>query len=149
MPTPEQNAGQSIRVLSARRIVMAFDPATGNPDLLRTVVMLLRTASITAAGRSGANEIATAEEKLTEALGLLTKIDDIQKTVTSIHKSAAKIHLECDRHPAAAQPGVCGPRRGGDHCRHHRRSRGSARERRRPCAQSVCNQPTSDDVPGR
>lgn len=96
MPTPDQNAGQSIRVLSARRIVMAFDPATGDPDLLRAGVMLLRTASITAAGRSGANEIATAEEKLTEALGLLTKIDDIQKTVTSIHKSAAKIHFECD-----------------------------------------------------
>ena len=96
VPTPDQNAGQSIRVLSARRIVMAFDPATGDPDLLRTVVMLLRTASVTAAARSGANEIATAEEKLTEALALLIKIDDIQKTATSIHKSAAKIHLECD-----------------------------------------------------
>lgn len=96
VPSAEQNAGQSIRVLGARRIVMAFDPATGDPDLLRTVVMLLRTASVTAAARNGANEIATAEEKLTEALELLTKIDDIQKTATSIHKSAAKIHLECD-----------------------------------------------------
>ena len=91
-----QNAGQSIRVLSARRIVMAFDPATGDPDLLRTVVMPLRTASVTAAARSGANEIATAEEKLTEALAQLTKIDDIQKTGTSIHKSATKIGQECD-----------------------------------------------------
>ncbi|MCW2501706.1 MAG: transcriptional regulator, Fis family [Frankiales bacterium] len=103
VPTAEQNAGQSIRVLSARRIVMAFDPASGDPDLLRTVVMLLRTASVTAAARSGANEIATAEEKLTEALELLTKIDDIQKTATSIHKSAAKIHLECDSFATSIQ----------------------------------------------
>lgn len=96
VPRAAQNGGQSIRVLSARRIVMAFDPATDDRDLLRTVVMLLRTASITAAARSGANEIATAEEKLSEALELLTKIDDIQKTASSIHKSASKIHLECD-----------------------------------------------------
>ncbi|WP_380166913.1 Fis family transcriptional regulator [Jannaschia sp. R86511] len=96
VPTAEQNAGQSIRVLSARRIVMAFDPVSGDPDLLRTVVMLLRTASVTAAARSGANEIATAEEKLTEALELLSRIDDIQKTATAIHKSATKINLECD-----------------------------------------------------
>jgi len=33
-----QNAGQSIRVLSARRIVMVFDPATDDAGLLRTVV---------------------------------------------------------------------------------------------------------------
>ena len=75
-----QNVGQSIRVLRSRRIVMAFDPAVDDPNLLRTVVMLLRTMAITAAARHDADEIATAEEKVTEAIELLSRIDDIQKT---------------------------------------------------------------------
>jgi hypothetical protein len=44
---------------------MVFDPARDDSDLLRTVVMLLRTTAIAAAGRHGADEIATAEEKVT------------------------------------------------------------------------------------
>jgi hypothetical protein len=91
-----QNAGQSIRVLGSRRIVMAFDPAADDPSLLRTVVLLLRTAAIAASARHGAEEIATAEEKVTEAIGLLAKIDDIQKAAGAIHKSASKISCECD-----------------------------------------------------
>jgi hypothetical protein len=44
--TAEQNGGKSIRLLGARRIVLAFDPMSDNPDLVRMVVivMLLRTA---------------------------------------------------------------------------------------------------------
>ena len=91
-----QNAGQSIRVLGSRRIVMAFDPAVDDPNLLRTVVMLLRTTAITAAARHGADEIASVEEKITEAIELLSRIDDIQKTAGAIHKSASKISNECD-----------------------------------------------------
>ena len=49
--TVEQNAQQSIRVLGGRRIAMAFDPEVDDPDLLRTVVMLLRTAATAAASR--------------------------------------------------------------------------------------------------
>lgn len=91
-----QNAGQSIRVLGTRRIVMAFDPAHDDPNLLRAVVMLLRTAAFAASARRGAGDIATAEERITEAVTMLTKIDDIQKTAGSIHKSATKISNECD-----------------------------------------------------
>ena len=91
-----QNAGQSIRVLGSRRIVMAFDPAVDDPNLLRTIIMLLRTTAMTAAARHGADEIATAEEKVTEAIELLARIDDIQKTAGAIHKSASKISNECD-----------------------------------------------------
>lgn len=93
---PAQNQGQSLRVLGARRIVMVFDPTQDDPNLLRTVVMLLRTAALAASSRQGADEIATAEEKVTEAIGLLGKIDDIQKAAGAIHKSASKISTECD-----------------------------------------------------
>lgn len=98
-----QNAGQSIRVLGSRRIVMAFDPAVDDPNLLRTVVMLLRTTAIAASARRGADEIATAEEKVAEAIGLLAKIDTIQKTAGAIHRSASKISIECETFTSAIE----------------------------------------------
>jgi len=94
--TQDQNVGQSIRVLGSRRIVMAFDPDVDDPNLLRTVVMILRTAALAASGRSGADEIATAEEKLTEALDHLQKLDSIKKVADGIGKGAAKIDRECE-----------------------------------------------------
>jgi hypothetical protein len=94
--TSEQNADQSIRVLGSRRIVLAFDPATDDPNLLRTVVMLLRTASIAACGRHGAEEIATAEEKISGALEQLAKIGKVKKLAGSIQRNADKIERECD-----------------------------------------------------
>ena len=90
-----QNAGQSIRVLGSRRIVMAFDPMMDDPNLLRTVVLLLRTTAIAATSRRGVNELATAEEKVQAAIELLAKIDGIQKAAGAIHKSATKISSEC------------------------------------------------------
>lgn len=93
--TAEQNGGQSIRVLGARRIVLAFDPTTDDPDLVRTVVMLLRTAALAATTRRGADQLETAEEKITEALAQLEKLDDVKKTAGSIQKNALKIESSC------------------------------------------------------
>jgi vacuolar-type H+-ATPase subunit E/Vma4 len=93
--TAAQNGGRSIRVFGRRRIVMAFDPHNDDPELLRTAVMLLRTVAIAAASRNGANEIATAEEKITEAIAQLTKIDEFKKLAGSIQKAATKIDGEC------------------------------------------------------
>lgn len=93
--TPDQNGGQALRVLGSRRVVLAFDPGTDDPGLLRTVVMLLRTVAITATVRTGAAEVATAEEKIADALGQLEKIDSI--------KTAAKIDSESTGIRAAIQ----------------------------------------------
>lgn len=93
--TPEQNGGQSIRVLGPRRIVLAFDPLSDDPELVRTVVMLLRTSALAAASRSGSHQIATAEEKVTEALAQLAKLDDVKKAAGSIQKNATKIEGAC------------------------------------------------------
>lgn len=93
--TPEQNGDQAIRVLGPRRVVIAFDPEQDEPELLRTAVMLLRTVAIAASARSGATEIATAEEKIGEAMAQLVRIDTIKKTAGSIHKGAEKIDSEC------------------------------------------------------
>ncbi|ABM10883.1 MULTISPECIES: hypothetical protein [Mycolicibacterium] len=93
--TLEQNAGQSIRVIGSRRVVLAFDPTADDPDLLRTVLMLLRTAALAASTRRGAKQLSTAEEKICEAVNQLDRIDDIKKAAGSIHKSAEKIETGC------------------------------------------------------
>jgi uncharacterized protein Yka (UPF0111/DUF47 family) len=63
--------------------------------LLRTVVMLLRTAAITASSRKGGLQIATATEKIDEALEQLGKIDGVKKLDDSIQKNVVKIESEC------------------------------------------------------
>jgi hypothetical protein len=101
--TSEQNGGQSIRMLGVRRIVLAFDPASDDPELVRTVVMLLRTAALAAATRKGARQIATTEEKITEAVAQLAKLDDVKKTAGSIQKNATKIDSACTEINASIQ----------------------------------------------
>ncbi|WP_167103384.1 Fis family transcriptional regulator [Mycobacterium sp. DL592] len=93
--TPEQNGGHAIRVLGSRRIVLAFDPTSDDPDLVRTVVLLLRAAALAASTRRGAEQLSTAEEKITAAAAQLDRIDDIKKAASSIHKNADKIETGC------------------------------------------------------
>ncbi|TYQ11031.1 UNVERIFIED_ORG: hypothetical protein L601_000200001550 [Gordonia westfalica J30] len=93
--TVEQNCGETIRVLGKRRIVLAFDPGADDPDLVRAALMLLRTSALAAAGRSGAHEIATAEEKITAAVEELGKIEEIKKAAGSIQNNVRKIENSC------------------------------------------------------
>lgn len=93
--TPDQNGGHSIRVLGQRRVVVAFNPDEDDPEVLRTVTLLLRTVAIAASIRTGEAEIDTAEEKIGEAVAQLDKIDAIKKAAGSIQKGAVKIESEC------------------------------------------------------
>ncbi len=101
--TVDQNDGQTLRVIGAQRLVLAYDPANDASDLLRTVVMLLRTTAIATASRKGVHEVATAEEKITEALNHLMKIDSVKKLSATIQKSATKIDSECTALNAAVR----------------------------------------------
>lgn len=49
---PAQNNGGAVRCLGSRRIVMAFDPATDDPELPLTVIQLLRLGALTASNRA-------------------------------------------------------------------------------------------------
>ncbi|WP_405064338.1 hypothetical protein OG474_22525 [Kribbella sp. NBC_01505] len=93
--TPDQNDGQSIRVLGPRRLVLAFDPTSDDPELLRTVVLLIRTVALTATSRTGTSEVATAEEKIEEALGQLGRLTKVKKLADGIQKKAGAIDSEC------------------------------------------------------
>ena len=92
---PEQNGGRTIRVMGQRRVVIAFNPDQDDPELLRTVLLLLRTAAMAAAVRTGEAEIDTAEEKIAEAIIELDKMEQIKKAARSIEKGATKIENEC------------------------------------------------------
>lgn len=91
----EQNAGRTVRSLGPRRIVLAFDPAHDDPELLRTVVILLRFASIAASGRHGDSEIKTAQENLDMAIEELQRLDGVKKVAGSIKKGAERIDEQC------------------------------------------------------
>lgn len=91
-----QNAGQSIRLLGSRRIVMVFDPAADDAGLLRTVVQLLRVGAITASSRRDSEGLETAEERITEARTMLTKVNVIRTASGSIRKNADTIDRECN-----------------------------------------------------
>jgi hypothetical protein len=93
--TTEQNSGQILRVLGSQRLVLAFDPDYDTTDLLRTTLMLLKTTAIATVGRKGVPQTATAEEKITEALTRLMKIDKVKKASVAIQRSATTIETEC------------------------------------------------------
>lgn len=93
---PAQNNGSTVRCLGSRRIVMAFDPATDDPELLRTVIQLLRLSALTASNRADQDGIHTADEKITEALGMLGKIDEIKKIAGTLRQHAGRIEQQSD-----------------------------------------------------
>jgi hypothetical protein len=93
--TIEQNGGQHVRVLGPRRVVVAFDPEQDEPELLRTVIQLLRAAALAASARSGAAEVTTATEHIAAATAQLSVIDHIKKAAAGIQKSGLAIEGDC------------------------------------------------------
>ncbi len=57
--------------------------------------MLLRTVSIAASIRTGDSELATAEERIAEAIEQLERIDSVKRAAGTIQKSATKIESDC------------------------------------------------------
>lgn len=96
VPSIELNDGHGVRCLGQRRIVMVFDPMTDNPELLRTVVQILRLGALAANARQDNGEIETAQEKIAEAIALLTKIDGIKRVAGQIKTHANRIELDSE-----------------------------------------------------
>lgn len=88
---PEQIGGEHVRVLGSRRVLLAFDPETDDPSWLRLVVQLLRAAALSASGRHGAADVATADEHITAAIAQLGLLESIKKAVVVIQKKASDI----------------------------------------------------------
>lgn len=94
--TIEQLAGgERLRIFGPRRIVVVHDPAVDDPALLRAVVLLLRAQATVTMARSGGEHLKTAEEKLSEAVGCLERLAEVQKAAGNIRKGADKIDGDC------------------------------------------------------
>ncbi len=113
--SPDQLSGYGMRTFDARRIVLAFDPEHDDPSLLRTAVQLLRLSAIAASSRQDSGEIETAQEKLAEAISLLSRIDEIKRLAglvtangTKIDKESDVIRLSLDRLLGQAQHALAG-----------------------------------------
>lgn len=102
VPNSERNGDQIVRVLGARRVVLAFDPESDTTDLLRCVVQLMRTSAIAATSRGQGDGLATAEEHIRSAVELLEHLNAIRKTSGVIRKGADTIEKECN----SAQTGM-------------------------------------------
>ena len=92
----DQLSGNTMQSFGARRIVLAFDPETDDPYLLRTVVQLLRLSAIAANSRQDDGEIDTAQEKIAEAITLLSRIDEIKRLAGLVTANATRIDKESD-----------------------------------------------------
>ncbi|HEY5879642.1 MAG TPA: hypothetical protein VIU11_12080 [Nakamurella sp.] len=75
---------------------MAFVSDTDNAALLRTFVQMLRLAAVAANSRQDTAEIQKAREKLTEAIDLLGRIDEVKRLSGLVSGNAAKIEKEAD-----------------------------------------------------
>ncbi len=92
--TAAQNAGQTIRVLGPRRLVLAFDPAHDDVGLFRSAVLLTRTMAAASVARQDDSGLTFANERIGEALEVLSKVDTIRRAAGSIRTSAGKIDTE-------------------------------------------------------
>ncbi len=94
--SPEHNAGHTVRVLGPRRIVMVFDPATDDVEMLRTVGLLLRIGALAATSRQDLDDIRDLRERVAEAVTALRGIDEIAKQASAIHKGADRVSTQAD-----------------------------------------------------
>jgi hypothetical protein len=97
VPTASQNGQETVRVLGPRRLVMAFDPDSDDPALLRTVVQLVRVAALAAAARHDDGSAQLAAERVAQALDELPRLERIRKAASSIRKGAEQIDGDADR----------------------------------------------------
>lgn len=99
----DDNAGRVVRVVAPKRLVVAFDPDTDDPELLRTIMLLMRTVALTASGRFGTEEVATANEHIREALSIIEDLDEAKRSASAIAGHATKIEQIVTRTMTAIQ----------------------------------------------
>lgn len=89
--------GDPIRVWGNRKILVAFDPDTDEPTLLRTVLLLLRAQAFLAVSRSGTEQVRVAEEQLAVAAGQLEQFAELQRLATTVKTNADRMGPKLDR----------------------------------------------------
>jgi hypothetical protein len=97
------NAGSLVRVIAPKRVVLAYNPDVDDDEMLRTIVLLMRTVAMTSSGRFGTEQVATANEGIREALALLDDLDDAKRSAAAIRGHVDKIEQTVTKVMAGVQ----------------------------------------------
>ncbi|MFS0884944.1 hypothetical protein [Aeromicrobium sp. 179-A 4D2 NHS] len=87
----DDNEGRLLRVIGPKRIILAFDPADGDVELLRTVLLLMRTLAMTSSGQFSTSQISTANESIREAMSILESLEDAKRSASAMRGHVDKI----------------------------------------------------------
>lgn len=87
----DDNEGRLLRVIGPKRLILAFDPADGDVELLRTVLLLMRTLAMTSSGQFSTSQVATANESIREAMSILESLEDAKRSASAMRGHVDKI----------------------------------------------------------
>lgn len=97
VPNADANAGQSVRTLGPRRVVVAFDPEVDDSAILRLAVQILRIAALAEASSRGTGAVRVAREHVSDALSELARLQKVRRAASAITKQARTIDTEAER----------------------------------------------------
>lgn len=93
----EDNGGRLLRVLSPKRVILAFDPENDTHELLHTTVLLMRTVAVAAATKFDDADLPGVEDKIREALAAIESLDEARKSARAINGHVEKIEKGIER----------------------------------------------------
>lgn len=96
-----ENAGHTFRRLGSTRVILAYDPAKDDTDLLRVVVQFARHMALSTTGRFGVAEVETAHEHVEKAIAALENLDRTKKSFSLIRRHTADVEKQIDKAAAA------------------------------------------------
>lgn len=87
----DDNEGRILRVIGPKRLILAFDPSDGDTELLRTVLLLMRTLAMTSSGQFSTSQVAVASESIREAMSILDTLEDAKRSASAMRGHVDKI----------------------------------------------------------
>ena len=81
-------------VLDSQGIVLAYDPAKDDPQILHLIYQVVKFNTLRASGSLDDVDLAEVNRELEEAMQALNKFDSLNKSVKAIENSAASIRKD-------------------------------------------------------
>lgn len=97
------NHGSLMRVIGPKRVVLAFDPDVDDVEVLRTVVLLMKTGALATSGQFDSARVAEANGGIREAMSLIEGLDEAKKSAAAIRGHVDKIEFSVNKAAAGVQ----------------------------------------------
>lgn len=83
-----------LMILDSQSIVIAYDPAQDDPQLLALVYQLVKMNSLANSGNLEDLDVAEVNKNIEEAVAMLSQFDSLQKTAASIENAGKKLKTD-------------------------------------------------------